>query len=163
MTGVQTCALPISHNNDSSNTIERNVTYYYSYWDYSWVPKDVSWISFSPSSPSDKNIKVNGQTDTIPILNITDYGYGGRNATLSVYLNDTLDCVNLTLSLDNNKSHGHILNSSWTDLANMSFLDTKDVYLWADYNCSHTNWEIYNPYLSFRMCGLNTICSTETV
>ena len=152
-----------AHNNDSSVSVDRNITFYYSYWDYSWVPENVEWIFFNPTSPTTKNLKVYGQTDSTPILNITNYGYGGKNATLSVYLNDTLSCVNLTLSLDNNKSNGYVLNSSWQDLANMSFLDTEEIYLFADYSCSYSNWRLFNPYLSFRQSCVGCISSEVVI
>lgn len=65
-----------AHNNDSSVSVNRDITLYYSYWDYSWVPENVEWLFFNPLSPTAKNIVPYGQTDSIPILNITNYGYG---------------------------------------------------------------------------------------
>ena len=97
-----------ARNNDSSINITRNITFFYSKWDYEWVPLDVEWIYFSPLSPTAKNVTPYGQTEEIPLFNITNYGYGERNATLSLYVNDSLECVNMTLSLTENKTDGFI-------------------------------------------------------
>ena len=139
-----------------------NLTYFYSRWDYNFVPQFINYLEFIPKSPTSKNVSAYGQTNSTPILNITNYGYGGRNTNLSVYLNQTSSCVNLTMSLNNNKSAGTIINSSWINLVNnKNYLNTTNIWMWADYRCSYNSWKLFNPYLYFRQCAFNTTCSTE--
>ena len=81
---------------------------FYSKWDYN-LPRFVEYLEFIPKSPSAKNVSAYGQSNAIPILNITTYNYGGRNMNLSYYLNETHECVNLTASNNQNKSPGILL------------------------------------------------------
>ena len=94
---------------------------------------------------------------------MTNYGYGGLNATLSIYQNDSLSCVNTTMSLDNNKSHGYIINESWIELTNLTYLEETPVWLWADYSCSYDTWHLLEPYYHFRQCVSGGICSTDLI
>ena len=45
----------------------------------------------------------------------------------------------------------------------LEYLETLDIYLWADYSCNYSNWRIFNPYLSFRLCADDTICSEVVI
>jgi len=155
-----------AHNEDYSLKIIRQIIYYYSRWDYAFGPTYVNYIEFIPLSPTSKNVNAYGQTSSTPILNITNYGYYGISSNLSVYMNDTEDtgCVNITLSLDNNKSNGYQIGEYWTDLnKSLGYLETNGVWLWADYECNYTNWRLFNPYIYFRQCANNSVCSEELV
>jgi len=152
-----------AHDNDSSVNITRNITYYYSRWDYEWGPSGVEWIYFSPSTPTSANVTPYGQSSNTPILNITNYGYGGKNATLSIYQNDSSGCVNTTISLNNSKEYGFLLEESFIDIANLSYLDNASIYLWSDYNCSYDTWNLFEPQYYFRQCVDGGICSTELI
>jgi hypothetical protein len=155
--------VPITaHSTGYASTITRYITYYHSRWDYNFVP-EIDYLLFMPRYPTQKNVTPYGQGPTVPILNLTNYGYGGKNTTLSVYMNDTLPCVNTTLSLTGNKSNGTLLTNSWINLTNLTYLQTVNISLWADYNCNYSTWKIYNPYLIFRQCANGTICSEEVV
>ena len=145
---------------DVLNTTKQ-ILYYYSRWDYFFVPQFVSWLEFIPSIPTSKNVTPFGQTLDTPILNLTNYGYGGIEANLSIYLNETLGCVNLTMSLTENKTDGVIINSSWQNLTGMSYLETVNISMWADFGCNYTNWNLFNPYLYFRQCALGAYCSED--
>ncbi len=149
----------IAHNDDYSINTTRNLTYYYSRWDYEF-PKYVDFLEFIPDTPTSKNVTPYGQTTT-PIMNITNYGYGGKDINLSVYLNETLSCVNLTMSLTENKSDGFIINNSWQNLIDLSYLGNTNIFMWADYECSYTSWYLFNPYLYYRQCCKDCICSEE--
>jgi len=132
-------------------TLTRYITAYYSRWDYEFVPLYVNWLEFIPKSSKALNVTPYGQTNSTAILNITNYGYGGKNANLSVYLNDTSSCVNLTLSTTWNKENGYQLNSSWRELqSNAIYLNTTNIWMWADYNCSYNNWTLFYPSFYFR-------------
>lgn len=153
----------LAHNADYSQNVSRNITYYYSRWDYEWGPSNVEWIYFAPNNPTSVNVTPYGQSSTVPIINITNYGYGGENATLSIYQNGTQSCVNTTMSLTNNKSAGFLLNNSWIELTNLTYLETTDIYLWADYNCSFNTWNLFEPQYYFRQCVNGGSCSTDLI
>lgn len=152
------------HNEDYSVNVTRYLFYYYSRWDYVFGLPMINYLEFIPKSPIEKNVTPYGQANNIPILNITNYGYGGLPANLSIYLNDTEtnQCVNLTISLDNNKSHGYQIGEYWTDLnKSLDYLETQSIWMWADYECNYANWKLFNPYLYFRECANNSICSED--
>jgi len=153
----------LAHNEDYSQNISRNITYYYSRWDYEWGPANVEWIFFAPKNSTDANVVPYGQTSTIPIMNITNHGYGGRNASLSIYQNGTSSCVNSTLSLTNDKLAGSLINESWFNLTNLGYLDTVEIFLWADYNCSYNTWNMFEPQYYFRQCALGVEACSEDI
>jgi len=153
----------LAHTEDYTVNSTINVTYYFSQWDYNWIPNGVEWIYFNPGSPTAQNVTPYGQNILTPLLNITNYGYGGKNATLSVYMNDTLSCVDTIMSLTGNKEDGIIINNSWQDLANMSYLETVNISMWSDYNCSYSDWHIFNPSIYFRQCVDGGLCSEELI
>ena len=140
-----------------------NLTYHFSQWDYNWRPSGVSWIYFTPSTPTSKNVSAYGQTSTLPLMNVTNLGYGGKNATLSMAINSTLSCVNLTMSLTGNKSNGIKLNGTFQDVSNMTYLQTINASFYADYNCNYNNWYTYNPSLFIRQCVVGGLCDTGMV
>ena len=84
-------------NNDTLNIIN-----YYSNWNYNF-PSYVDWLEFIPRNPTSKNVTPYGQTNSRPILNITNYGYGGINANFFSYLNETHSCVDLFMSTNSTK------------------------------------------------------------
>jgi len=134
---------------------------YYSNWDYEF-PDYIDWLEFIPASPTTKNVTPYGQSTSNPILNITNYGYGGMQSNFSAYLNETHDCVNLTISTTTNKSDGFILNDTWTNLiTDFDYLNSSSLWMWADYGCSYTTWRLWEPAFSFRNCCENCICSED--
>ena len=102
----------LAHNQDYSINESLDVIYHYSRWDYEWIPAGVEWIYFAPTKPTAKNVTPYGQSSTVPILNITNYGYGGENATLSVYIDGNNSCVDSFISIDSNKSEPFEYNES---------------------------------------------------
>jgi hypothetical protein len=144
------------HSPDYATNQSINISLIYSKWDYQFNPFNVDYIFFSPRTAVSKNVEPYGQVASkgIPLLNVTNYGYGsilGKNETeLFVYLNDTLGCVNTTMSITNNKSQGILLANEWNKIAeNVSYLENVPIYLWADYSCDYSNYWLYNPYLYF--------------
>jgi len=83
--------------------VTRNITYYYSRWDYTVTPLNIDFIEFILNSPTSKNVTPFGQTNTVPILNISNLGYAELNANQFIYANDSLSCVNLYASTNNTK------------------------------------------------------------
>ena len=87
---------------DPTNYDVLEMIVYYSDWDYAF-PQYIDWLEFIPKSPTAKNVTPYGQTNSKPILNITSYGYGGKNTDFSTYLNETHECVDLFISTNNTK------------------------------------------------------------
>ena len=150
------------HSPDYSGYINQtNITVWYSRWDWAFGSGLVDYLEFLPKTPSSRNVSAYRQTLTESIFSVTDYGYGGRDANLSIYLNDTLPCVNLTMSTTNDKSDGFIINDSWLDLYELSYLDTVNLWMWADYSCDYSTWKTFNPFIYFRQCCENCTCSED--
>jgi len=81
---------------------------------------------------------------------------------LSIKINETFPCVNLTASSTNAKSEGRMLNESWFTFAtNLSQFDTASLWMWADFDCSYAQWYLWNPEFYFRACCYDCICSEE--
>ena len=116
----------LAHNPDYTLNVSRNITYFYSRWDYEWGPTDVDWLVFLPETPTDTDVIPYGQSDSVPIFNLTNYGYGGKNADLSILMNDSLSCVDVYMSTNNTKPS----SSLWDGLISYwSFdIDAKDDY-----------------------------------
>ena len=74
-----------------------------------------------------------------------------------------MDCVNTTMSLTNNKSAGVLINESWVELTNLSYLETTDIYMWSDYSCNYSTWHLFEPQLYFRECVDGGVCSTKLI
>ncbi len=154
----------LAHSQDYIMNRTINITYYFTQWDYEWKPLEVEWIYFPPKTPTSKSVMPYGQTNSTPIINLTNLGYGGRNATVYVNVSETLPCVNTTLSFSSNKSQGFVLESNnWTQIANMSYLETKNVWLFADYSCNYSNYYLFNPDLSFSFCVEGGLCEQKTI
>lgn len=146
----------------NTTRIIRTIYPYYSRWDYFFEPLNVDFLEFIPSTPTSLNVTPYGQTNSTPILNLTNYGYGDKNTNLSIYLNDTHSCVNLTMSTTWDKEAGFLINSTWRELnSGTLYLQPTDIYMWADYDCSWNNWSLFNPFIYFRQCADGVFCSQE--
>lgn len=173
------CSIPITFHSDSTGKIDYDsisiigntnktnsliffLINYYSKWDYAF-PTFIEYLEFIPKTPWTSGVYPYGQTPSKPILNITNYGYGGKDSNFSVYLNESHECVNLTMSLTNNQSDGFILNDTWTNLFEFNYLNSSSLWMWADYNCTYSTWKLWQPDLYFRNCAEETICSEELV
>lgn len=154
----------LAHDDTYSINTSYDIIYYHSKWDYSF-PSYVDYLEFIPKSSTTKNVTPYGQDSTRPILNITNLGYGGKNANFSIYLNESYSCVNLTVATSNNKTAGTLLvNSTWNDLStNTSYLSTNGWWMWADYQCTYSGWRLWEPLLSIRGCCFNCDVCSELV
>lgn len=152
------------HDPAYSLNLTRMITYFYSRWDFSIVPANINFIEFIPTGPTAKNVTPFGQTSTKSILNLTNLGYGGVETNLSIYLNSTLACVDLTLSTTSNKTQGFIINSSWNQIrGNFTYLNYTNISLWADYSCSFGNYTLFQPFIFFRQCPENVDFCSEAL
>lgn len=135
---------------------------YYSNWNYA-LPSPIQYFEIIPSTPTSSSVAPYGQSSTRPILNITNYGYGGMASNFSFYLNGSHECVNLTMSLTNNQSDAFTLNDSWIDLFNFNYLNSTSLWMWADYNCNYSTWKLWQPDFYFRNCCEDCICTQELI
>jgi len=149
-------------NNDTINLIN-----YYSDWDYTY-PSYVDYLEFIPNSPTSKNVTPYGQTTITPIFNITTYNYGNMNMNLSMKLNETNACINMTWNSTGGTkpSSGNMVNTSWQNLGvSLEYLNNTNVWLWVDYNCTNQlNWTWWYPELYIRGCCEDCeVCSEDMI
>lgn len=151
------------HNPDYSVSVDRDINVYYSDWGYSY-PDNIDYLDFYPWAPNAKNVEPFGQTISTPILNISFENYGGVDENFTLYINESHDCVNITVSNTSTKGDGILLTTDvWNSLfTNKSYGTTGGLWMWADFECSYTDWQYWNPYFFWRGCcvGCN-VCSTE--
>ena len=151
----------LAHNQDYTYNITRFVTYYFSQWDYEFGPRHVDFLEFIPRNALSKNVTPFGQITATPILNITSQGYHPLTTNLSLKVNETINCINITVSTDSSKANGSMIGLNWTELrTNIPYLGNTKIWMWADYACStNQNWTLYEPSFYFRSCANSTICS----
>jgi len=151
---------------DESNNETLSLINYFTDWDYS-LPRFIDWLEFIPRFWNSKNVTPYGQTDTTPILNISFYNYGNKNANLSIYLNETDSCVNLTIGINSTKSSGtQLSNGTWTDLlTDREYLNSSGLWMWADYGFTgaQLNWSWWFPNTYIRACCVDCICSEDLI
>jgi len=139
-----------AHNDDYSINTTRNLTYYYSSFyknlPYTWM----DYILFLPRTNSSKNVTPHGQTSTTPLFNITSTGYGGVNINLSIRVNESFSCLNLTWNATGStKPADQKINTSWQEISSdVRYLNNTFVWFWADLeNCNVSDQRILSPWL----------------
>lgn len=145
-----------AHNADYTINISRWITVYYSSFSrllpYTWTDD----IFFLPRTNSSKNVSAYMQTSARPILNITTTNYGGMESNLSIAVDRTYTCLNLTWSNSSTiPISGNKINTTWQDIAfNLGYLSNPQIWIWADLEeCDPTDSRILVPYLN-----LSTSC-----
>ena len=122
---------------------------------------ETEFLEFIPSGNTAKNVTPFGNN---PVLNITNLGYS-RNADLSIYLNETNSCINVTLSQTTDKNDGFIINGSWQNITlNSKYLNYTNISLWVDYACANQqNRTLFLPFIHFRQCATQSLCSEDLI
>lgn len=131
--------------NNQSNRIKIYVSSFFKNLPYTWT----DYIFFLPRNNNSKNVSAYGQKTSIPIFNITTTNYGGKNLNLSIRLNQTYSCLNLTWNTNNSKPSGNKLNTSFKDLAeDLEYLNNTRLWIWADlFNCNISEIKILKPQI----------------
>jgi len=123
------------------------------------IPVNYGYLEFIPNSPTDKNVTAYGQTEAKPALNISWLNYD-QPANLSMKINETHPCINITVSTTYNKSAGYVLNTSYIQLdSNKNLTNNTYLYLWADYSCNYTDpyWRYWLPEFLLKACAINAV------
>ncbi len=152
------------HNPTRETEIKGNILQYFSDWDFNF-PRFISFLEFIPKTPTSKNVSAFGQTEANQILNLTFQNYGGKNANMNISLNESNACTNLTLSLDNNISHGFIVNETWkVVVTDVLYQNNTKIWLWADYSCSQSSWSSFVPDILIQNCAEGVdVCDTSVI
>ena len=136
-----------------TSTSTFTLTYYYSSFiknlPYTWT----DYVFFLPSTNSSKNVSAYGQTSSMPLLRINMTNYGGKDANLSLSVNQTYSCLVLTQNGNATKpASGSIVNTTHQGIqSQMGYLTNKSVWLWADLtNCNASDQSILSPNLEIR-------------
>ena len=125
---------------------------------YSWTDL----LFFLPKTNSAKNVSAYGQTTTKPVFNITTQNYGGKNLNLSMKVNESFDCLNLTWSLTSTKpGSGNLINTTWQKIAgNLELNNNTNVWIWADLNeCNISEQKILRPTLDIESYCIDCVGS----
>ena len=109
---------------------------------------DLIWIA----SSVDYNVTPHGQTQTIPIFNITGLGYD-MPFNLSIYVNESLDsCISLIASNDSTRDGNDIkINTIPQEIYHdIQYNDNFGVWLFVDVNNCSSRWEDF--YIKEQSC-----------
>jgi len=143
----------IAHDESYSLNVSYNLTYFYSSFlknlPYDWTDK----IFVMPRSNNEKNISFYGQTSSIPLFNLTTTNYGGRNLNLTIRVNETHPCMNITWNITgNDKPEGNKLNTSWKILSpNLEYLNHTQIWFWVDlYSCNASINRFLQPQIQIE-------------
>jgi len=139
---------------DKSNNETLSIVNFFSKWNFNF-PRFIDFFEMIPNTPISKNITPYGQTPNTPIFNMTTLNYGGRNMNLSIYLNESLSCVDLSINTNSTKptsgSFYNITNQTWIDFStNLEYLNNTKLWFWADYSCNASSWSVLSPDLFIR-------------
>jgi hypothetical protein len=89
------------------------------------------------------------------------------NLNISSLINESFSCVNLTFSNSSSKDDGFDVSENpnvWADIiTNQEYLNNFGVWMWADYNCSFTEWNFWEPDIYLRGCGVGVSNCTEAL
>jgi hypothetical protein len=144
----------VTYTNSNST---RNIFVKYSNYNLS-MPSGIKYLEFLPRYSTQPNVTPYGQNYITPILNITTKNYD-VSMNLSIRLDNTSSCVNITASNSSSKSTGVQLNTSYKDiLIGRTLLSNSGLWLWADYACNSSNWTLFNPNIYIRGCAFNSTC-----
>jgi len=115
---------------------------------YTWTEN----IFFLPRTNSSKNVSAYGQTTTKPLFNITSTNYGEKDLNLSIKVDESFSCLNLTWSNSSTKPSGNKINTTYQEIINgMGYLNNRSIWVWADLeNCNASEQRILNPILNIE-------------
>ena len=150
------------HNDDYTSNLTRTINYYHSGWNFT-LPNNIDFLEFIPRTPTTQDVPAYGQTSISPIINITMRNYGNDTADFYIIVNETLDCTDVYVNNNSNISNSTQLQSDWINTeSNLAESGNTKIWLWTDYNCSFTNWLLFNPSISLRACCSNCdICDED--
>ena len=149
----------VAHNPEYTINTTGNITFFYSGWNYSF-PKNIYGFNFYPATPTSQNVTPFGQTNTVPIISVTNRAYGGK-FNFTVIDNSTKTCVNLSI-----KSGDITLypNATWKSLNESSTTNENiNIWMYANLGCSYTTWRTWFPNLYMRACCIGCACSEDLI
>ena len=91
--------------------------------------------------------------------------WNGRMDELKIYNRSlTASEISELYNRSVNKYYDVKLREGWDLLgSNLPYLDNQNLWMWADFECSYTNWHYFNPYISFRGCCEDCECSEDLI
>lgn len=164
------CKIPVTFHSDSigeidynsisiignltkKNTVTRYLVNYYSSFikalPYAWA----DYVFFLPKTNSSKNVTPYGQKIAVPIYDITTTNYGGQNLNLSIRVNETFSCMDLSWNATGSgKPADQIINTTWQLLkGGLEYKNNTQVWLWADLdNCNPADQRSLKPELQLE-------------
>ena len=151
-----------AHNTAYTTNKTLNLTYYHSRWNYT-LPPYIDYLEVIPDTPTTANVQPYGQNTNYPILNFTSLAYGGKTFNFTMLSNETYSCVNTSYSNTTTNPSNLLGSSTWQDLKlDVDYLETVGLWMWFDYGCNFTSWNLWEPDWYFRACCDGCICSEST-
>lgn len=138
------------------------VSVFYSGYNYS-LPSPYKFIEYAPRTSTSDNVTPRGQTSSSPILNITYDSSLTRNASFYFMINNTASCINTYVNTNGTKTGStQLTDGSWVKLVdNKANGYNFGVWLWSDYNCTGSTWQLSEPNYYLRACAENAYCSKD--
>ncbi len=125
---------------------------------YTWTDN----VFFLPRTNNSKNISAYGQTPTVPLYRINTTNYDGKLFNLSISVNQTYSCLNLSWNGTGTEPvTGQVINTTPQEVGtNFGYLNNQSVWIWADLDdCDPTDPRILNPRLDFESYCINCLWS----
>jgi len=123
---------------------------------YSATIPDSVWMSvFAPPNTTQYNVTPFGQTDGVPSINVTSYGYAD-NASIYVNINNTPDdCWNISAFNNSNRNNSILINTTRLLMFNMDFNASEGLWMWINMeNCSTSTYTWIDTGMDFDpMCS----------
>lgn len=164
--------------NNNSGTVDSGVsysadlsnkwTYVAATWDYSGTTMNMT-LYVNGSFISDNSIVVdyaNADAEMRVFDRYDSRNFNGTVDDIRVY-NRSLNSSEISELYDRtkNKYYDAKLTTNWTAVQwNAEYLNNTRYWMWADYNCSYTNWHLFQPDIFFRTCATDVdVCSEDFI
>lgn len=153
VSGINVSAVVLWNKTIYSDT--KNIRVYFSRFEKKLPYSFTTQLIITPMSNSSKNVTPYGQTDSVPIFNISWKNYH-TNAGLLARVNETSSCLTYTLSNSSSKENGIVLDTTYKYILYNRAVNTwSGLWLWVDFeNCNASEMKTY-----IKRIDLRSVCS----
>ena len=141
---------------NTTGTFYKNISVYFTNYTrvlpYNWT----NYTLWYPTTNNSKNVTPYGQTDVIPIYNITGTSII-KDFNLGVRIGEALNtsCLNMTFNINSTKSNQTFNMSSSMNYVILTYLEhnsSTGIWMWLDmYNCD-PSLRVFTPNITFKTC-----------
>jgi len=142
--------LAFESGNESNNETFNIISYVSSFikaLPYTWTTN----LFFLPATNSSKNVSAFKQSGSTPIYNITTTNYGNKAMNISIKVNESYSCMNLTWSTTNETNPSNIVNTTWQEImTSKAYGSNEGIWVWASLEDCNDSTRILNPTLQLE-------------